>query len=114
LSALYQDGAAFGDWEDGRVGNPKQFLLNDKTCLIDESSNKRENLTISEGITRLRASLRMPGNSIRLIGLSGLGKTRLVQALFEKGIGEDPLDLSIAVYTDYSEETVPTARKYGA
>lgn len=102
--------SGIGDWESGSDGNPKPFLLNDKACLIDESSNKRENLAISEGITRLRATLRTPGNSIRLIGLSGLGKTRLVQALFEKGVGEDPLDLSIAVYTDYSEETVPTAR----
>jgi hypothetical protein len=33
-----------------------------------------------------------------------------VQALFENGVGADPLDSSIAVYTDYSETTVPTAR----
>ena len=30
--------------------------------------------------------------------------------MFEEGIGEEPLDSSLAVYTDYSEETDPTAR----
>lgn len=41
--------------------------------------------------------------------MSGLGKTRLVQALFESDVGSDPLDPSLAVYTDYSETPDPTA-----
>src|SRR5205814_3819904 len=47
---------------------------------------------------------------IRLIGLSGVGKTRLVQALFEENVGDDRLDPSLAIYTDYSSETTPSAR----
>ena len=39
-----------------------------------------------------------------------VGKTRLVQALFEENVGDDPLDPSLAIYTDYSVETTPTAR----
>ena len=97
------------DWE-GVGAAAKPYLSNDKACLIDERSGEREHLPIAEGITRLRAGLRMPKQCIRLIGLSGLGKTRLVQALFENGVGADPLDSSLAVYTDYSETTVPTAR----
>src|SRR5690606_28943413 len=79
-------------------------------CLTDERSRDREQLAIGEGIARLRAALRTPKRCIRLIGLSGLGKTRLVQALFETGVGEEPLDPSLAVYSDYSVETDPTAR----
>jgi hypothetical protein len=51
-----------------------------------------------------------PGACVRLIGLSGVGKTRLVQALFEDGIGENPLDPGIAIYTDYADSIDPTAR----
>lgn len=111
-------------WVRGRIGRPlagwnsignwsgqdnKPYLSNDADCLIDESSHSREHLPVVKGIERLRTRLRTPGQCIRLIGLSGVGKTRLVQALFEEDVGTDSLDASIAVYTDYSEETTPTA-----
>ncbi len=53
--------------------------------------------------------MRIPRQCVRLIGLSGLGKTRLVQALFEQSIGDNSLDPSMAIYTDYSESNNPTA-----
>lgn len=102
--------SGIGDWEGMGDRSPTPYLFNDKACLIDERSRGSKPLTIAEGIAHLRAALRTPGQCVRLVGLSGLGKTRLVQALFEKGIGEDPLDSSLAVYTDYSAETNPTAR----
>ena len=102
--------SGIGDWDGGGACAPKPFLSNEKACVIDERSCEREYVTIPEGISRMRAGLRTPKKCIRLIGLSGVGKTRLVQALFEDGVGEDPLDSSIAVYTDYSTETDPTAR----
>jgi hypothetical protein len=95
-------------WPD--VGDAQPYLCNDRACLVDERSKDREHLTLAEGIARLRTALRVPKQCIRLVGLSGLGKTRLVQALFEEEVGEDPLDPSLAVYTNYSEETNPTAR----
>lgn len=117
-------------WVKSRVGRPisgwinisdcsggieretKPYLFNAKACLIDERSRKRETLPILEGITRLRAELRIPGKCVRLIGLSGLGKTRLIQALFEDIVGEDALDPSIALYTDFPEEGIePTAHE---
>ena len=88
----------------------KPYLLSDKARMIDERSRERQHLTVSEGIARLREALRLPRQCIRLVGLSGVGKTRLVQALFEECVGEEPLDPSIAIYTDYSEETEPSAK----
>ena len=99
-----------GDWSDTGVAEETAYFVSDKTCLVDERSKEREKLPIAEGIVRLRDALREPGQCLRLIGLSGLGKTRLVQALFESSVGEAPLDPGLAVYTDYSEETDPTAR----
>lgn len=98
------------DWDGADNKASKPYLSDDKACMIDERSRERQHLTISEGIARLREGLCVPRQCIRLVGLSGVGKTRLVQALFEEGVGEESLDPSIAIYTDYSEETEPTAR----
>lgn len=87
-------------------GKTKPYLFNEKACLIDERSRQREQLSLLEGIRRLRAALRIHRQCIRLIGLSGLGKTRLIQALFEDNVGEDALDPGIVLYTDYSEEGI--------
>jgi hypothetical protein len=102
--------SSIGDWCGVGVSEETPYLFNDKACLTDERTSDREQLTIGEGIARLRVSLTKARHCIRLIGLSGLGKTRLVQALFEDGVGEAPLDPGLAVYTDYSIETDPTAR----
>lgn len=102
--------SSIGSWAGTAVVERSPFLFDDKACLTDERSAARERLTIGEGISRLRDALRSQQRCIRLIGLSGLGKTRLVQALFESGVGEEALDPSTAIYTDYSVETEPTAR----
>lgn len=102
--------SSIGEWCGVGVSEATPYLFNDKACLTDERTSDREQLTIGQGIALLRQALSRPRQCIRLIGLSGLGKTRLVQALFEDGVGEAPLDPGLAVYTDYSEETDPTAR----
>jgi hypothetical protein len=102
--------SGIGDWEGRGNNDRKSYLHNDNACLIDERSRDGKHVTIAEGITRLRKALHAPRQCIRLIGLSGVGKTRLVQALFEQNVGNDPLDPSLAIYTDYSTETTPTAR----
>ncbi len=102
--------SSIGEWDGRGRGDLKPYLCDNNACLIDESSRAAKHLTLLEGITRLRTALRTPRQCIRLIGLSGVGKTRFVQALFEIDVGNDPLDPSLAVYTDYSSETTPTAR----
>ncbi|MFC3549571.1 hypothetical protein ACFOLC_00915 [Lysobacter cavernae] len=95
-------------WGGAQAKGP--FLTDASTCLVDESRKPGEALQVLDGVERLRSELRRPGRCVRLIGLSGLGKTRLVQALFEKDVGGDPLDPGLAAYTDYSTETRPSAR----
>ncbi|WP_421570243.1 hypothetical protein [Stenotrophomonas sp. PD6] len=96
-----------------RWGGPqaeRQFLTDSTTCLVDERRKPGVALPMLEGVELLRTELRCPGRCVRLIGLSGLGKTRLVQALFEKGVGGEPLDPGLAIYTDYATDTRPSAR----
>ncbi len=99
------------DWNPQNTEQNTPYLISDKACLVDERTGEFRQLKIVEGITELRDLLRIPSKCVRLVGLSGLGKTRLVQALFEDGITDNPLDSNIALYTDYSEDTSPTARE---
>jgi hypothetical protein len=93
-----------------RSGEPDEYLHGEKSYITDERTKDREDISLLDGILRIRQSLNQPGACVRLIGLSGVGKTRLVKALFEDSIGEDSLDTSIAIYTDYSDNIEPTAR----
>lgn len=102
---------ALGDWSGTRIGGDGDFIFDDTACLVDARGKEQSVLPMIEGIAQLRAILAQSGQCVRLIGMSGLGKTRLVQALFESEIGSDPLDPSLAIYTDYSETPDPTARQ---
>ena len=65
-------------------------------------------LDIGQGIQAIRDALRTSHRALRVVGLSGVGKTRIVQALFEDSVGADPLDRSLAIYADLGTNTVPT------
>jgi hypothetical protein len=105
--------SAIGKWAGTRAGEADDYLSGGETCVVDERTKEREDLSLLDGIARIRRSLSQPASCVRLIGLSGVGKTRLVQALFEDGVGADPLDPGIAIYTDYSDSIDPTARDMG-
>lgn len=102
---------ALGDWSGTRISGDGRFIFDDTACLVDARAREQSVLSVIDGVAQLREILAQPGQCVRLIGMSGLGKTRLVQALFESEIGPDPLDPSLAVYTDYSETPEPTARQ---
>ena len=52
-------------------------------------------------LTAMRGVLMQPGGVVRLIGLSGMGKTRLAEALFDKRLdAETAIPTSRAIYAD--------------
>lgn len=102
---------AFGSWKDVAVGGDGPFIADGPARVVEERPGERRVLELSEAVSRLRDALRRERGCTRLIGMSGLGKTRLVQALFETEVGVAPLDPAMALYADYSEETRPSARE---
>ncbi len=58
------------------------YLPDEKARFIDPRSGDGR-LTLLEGLKCVRKALRKEQTSVRLVGLSGVGKTRFVQALFE-------------------------------
>lgn len=66
-------------------------------------------LSLADALPAVRELIRNTSKAIRVAGLSGVGKTRFVQALFEGvGVGE-PLDRSQVIYADIGEGPNPSA-----
>lgn len=102
---------SLGQWKGAKVERKDSFIVDEKATLTDARSSGEEHYAILDGLKLIRNELRKPRTCVRLIGVSGLGKTRFVKALFEDEVGEAALDPSIALYTDYSEDPNPTAKQ---
>ena len=98
----------YGNWAYGDTVD-SEYLFDDK-CRIVAPQRAAGNapLTVEHGIQAIRTVLRNPHGIVRLVGLSGTGKTRLVQALFDTKVGSDALDRSIVTYVDQGSEQSPT------
>ncbi|MCK4839012.1 MAG: hypothetical protein KAS94_09405, partial [Desulfobulbaceae bacterium] len=92
----------YENWANAPGGIEEEYLLDDGIRLHDGSKRTGEGMSVEEGLLKLRSALSAPGTSIRLAGLSGVGKTRLVQAIFDERIGEKAQNQSFAFYTDTS------------
>jgi hypothetical protein len=98
---------SYGPWAYEPEGTAAEFLLDDTPRVKTGKKDDGNGLSTLTGIVRIRNVLREPGSIVRLIGLSGVGKTRLVQALFDGRIGERALDSALALYTNMSDDPDP-------
>jgi hypothetical protein len=98
---------SYGAWAYEPEGITAEFLLDETPRVQTRKKDDGEGLSTLAGIGRTRDVLREPGTVVRLIGLSGVGKTRLVQALFDARIGEQAIDTALALYTNMSDDPDP-------
>jgi hypothetical protein len=100
----------YSNWAFGDKLN-SEYLFDDKGRIVSRQTGSHVAMNVQQGIAAIRCAVANPGSAIRLIGLSGTGKTRLVQALFDHRIGDDALDQGLVLYTDQGQETaIPSAR----
>lgn len=99
----------FGRWAATPPQQEDEFLVDEHPCVIDANSHSKEPAPIPEGIKLTRDRLRKSGSTVRITGLSGVGKTRFAQALFETDVGEDALPASNVIYADLGDDITPTA-----
>lgn len=85
----------------------KDFLYDENTFIYRNDFNHDNKIDIITGINEIRSLLKEEKNSIRLAGLSGVGKTRLAQALFDNKIGSNPLEKELVIYGDISDNLIP-------
>ncbi len=97
----------FGRWATP-ANKDDEFLLDDHPCVMDASAPQKGFVSILEGIKLTREKLRN-GGCVRLIGLSGLGKTRFAQALFEDKVCKEALPTANVIYADLGEDLTPSA-----
>lgn len=97
----------YGPWSGAAEGVEAEYLLDDKLRLHLGGQRDTNAQPIADAIDELRDELAQPRKMVRLVGLSGVGKTRFVQALFDARIGSRPLPSSLAVYTNLSDNPDP-------
>lgn len=98
----------FGDWSSSPTDTDAEYYISDSVRLLCASIADEDGLSLIDGINLMRSKLHKEKSSIRLVGLSGVGKTRFVQALFDTRVGELPLEPSLVIYTDLSNSPTPT------
>lgn len=101
----------YGTWSLAGKADATPYFLDEAGRVRDTRAGNESTVSIKEGIQRLRSLLAAPGSVLRLVGLSGTGKTRLLEALFDPKVGEDALDPSLAHYTDMANEPLPAPRE---
>lgn len=96
----------YASWAVSPRGVQDEYLIDDKANLHIGVADEK-GIDVKCGIDRIRDILRVDQGVVRLVGLSGVGKTRLVQALFDERVGNNPLDPAAVVYTDMNDNPSP-------
>jgi hypothetical protein len=97
----------FEDWSSSPAPVDSTYLLDAQTRLVGPSITGATGVDAEKAIAILRITLSKPKGVVRLVGLSGVGKTRLIQALFDNRVGTGELPHSDALYTDISDNPDP-------
>ncbi|TZG34018.1 hypothetical protein [Agrobacterium sp. B1(2019)] len=98
---------SFGSWSRMPAGVDPGYLVDGHARMRTDAAERGDEISVIDGINLMRDKLRQPGGVVRLVGLSGVGKTRLAEALFDETIGGNVLDRSQAIYTDISDDPQP-------
>ncbi|MGO8847982.1 MAG: hypothetical protein ACLQFI_22195 [Methylocella sp.] len=97
----------FDAWAYPAGGTEAEYLLDEGVRICARPAKSDGDLPTAVGIDKIREILRQPRSVVRLVGLSGVGKTRFVQALFDNRIGEGSLDPSQVIYTNMNNAPDP-------
>jgi hypothetical protein len=98
---------SFGAWSRVPQGKPATYLVDETARITTGQTDEGDGLSATQGLEKMRDLLASPGGLIRLVGLSGVGKTRFAEALFDPTIGAGSLDPALAFYTDLADDPVP-------
>ncbi len=98
----------YADWSSSPGSPDEEYILDDQVRLLGAHIHNADGLNATDGLARVRETLGAPKGVARLVGLSGVGKTRFVQAIFDHKIGSKPLSPHLAIYTDLAESPDPS------
>lgn len=108
LGQGYSGWQPYGPWSNPPQGSD-DTLISAPGVMVTLPSGLGQKLSIEYAIDPMRNLIRSTTKAIRITGLSGVGKTRIVQALFDETVGTDALDRTVAVYVDTGADPDPSA-----
>lgn len=108
LGQGYSGWQPYGAWSNPPQGADDTLILAPGVT-VTMPSGKGQKLSIGDAMQPMRDLIRSTTKAVRITGLSGVGKTRIVQALFDESVGIDALDRTVAVYVDTAAEPGPSA-----
>ncbi|WP_416899412.1 MAG: hypothetical protein ACMVY4_06765 [Minwuia sp.] len=97
----------YGNWANAPGGVEEVYLADEELRISNGRRPSDQPVDAVSGINELREALRSVGVCLRLAGLSGVGKTRLVQALFDERVGSSALPKNRAYYCDVADDPQP-------
>ncbi|BCT88754.1 hypothetical protein [Acinetobacter variabilis] len=97
----------FDDWSNTKTSIEEPYFVDNDIKVITPQNRNNSELNVVDGINAIRDKLSTPSTSVRLVGLSGVGKTRFAQALFDNRIGENNLDVKDVWYCDIGDSPTP-------
>lgn len=103
----------YDNWAKTPNGVQEEYIV-DEELRFHGRTNSEQGVSVIDGLQKLRLRLSQNGASVRLTGLSGVGKTRFVQALFDARIGEHALNPTLAYYTDISDSPNPDPTSFAS
>jgi hypothetical protein len=80
---------SYGSWSLAPAGVDAGYIADDKARILTGDRNEGDGVSATEGINRIRKVLATSGHVVRLVGLSGVGKTRLVEALLTPALEKE-------------------------
>lgn len=100
----------YGAWAYQESDVNAEYLIDDRVRV--RLPNASERVDIADALRHIRSELRSPC-AIRIVGLSGVGKTRFVQAIFDQRVAEGTLPPSDnnVIYCDLGDEVVPSPNR---
>ncbi|HDS7500252.1 TPA: hypothetical protein QHU55_002542 [Klebsiella aerogenes] len=108
LGRGYSGWQSYGAWSCPPEG-AEDTLITASGITISLPPEQGRPLSIKDAIGPIRQLIRTTRKAVRITGLSGVGKTRIVQALFEESIGTDALDRTLVVYANTGDDPTPSA-----
>ncbi len=108
ISKPIQGWKPYDNWANCPKGITEKYLFDKDIRVYLNSNSDSTGMSGLMGIQAMRNDLDRPNTCIRLVGLSGVGKTRFVQALFDSRIGKKALDTRKVFYTDMSLNPYPS------
>lgn len=97
----------FDDWSNTKASIEEPYFVDNDIKVITPQNRNNSELNVVDGINAIRVKLSDGGTSVRFVGLSGVGKTRFAQALFDERIGDNNLDVRSVWYCDIGDSPNP-------